>query len=152
MQRREGWMPASWKALLMSSHFCCSGSEMVHQRTSITPSTVGQAADNRSLFMQPVVTPPACLASPPPHSLAFPRQGSETQRQGRAASADGWLRTQLTTELWRIPAMELRLGRGEHRPRASTGSVTSKFLPSSKRGAGPGFHLRAVSALLVKTL
>lgn len=44
MQRREGWMPASWKALLMSSHFCCSGSEMVHQRTSITPSTVGQAS------------------------------------------------------------------------------------------------------------
>lgn len=36
--RREGWMPASWKALLMSLHFCCSGSEMVHHRTSIPPS------------------------------------------------------------------------------------------------------------------
>lgn len=44
MQRREGWMPASWKALLMSSHFRCSGSEMVHQLTSITPSTVGRAS------------------------------------------------------------------------------------------------------------
>lgn len=49
MQRREGWMPASWKALLMSSHFCCSGSEIVHQRTSITPSTVGQASRQQFL-------------------------------------------------------------------------------------------------------
>lgn len=46
--------------------------------------------------------------------------------------------------------MELRLGRGEHRPRASTGSMTSKFLPPSKKGAGPGSHLSAVSALLLK--
>lgn len=42
MQRREGWMPASWKALLMSLHFCCSGSEVVHHRTSILPSTGGR--------------------------------------------------------------------------------------------------------------
>lgn len=35
--RREGWIPASWKALLMSLHFCCSGSEVVHHRTSIPP-------------------------------------------------------------------------------------------------------------------
>lgn len=40
--RREGWIPASWKALLMSLHFCCSGSEMVHHRTSIPLSTGGR--------------------------------------------------------------------------------------------------------------
>lgn len=33
--RRDGWMSASWKALLMSLHFCCSGSEVVHHCTSI---------------------------------------------------------------------------------------------------------------------
>lgn len=33
--RREGEIPALSKALLMSLHFCCSGSEVVHHLTSI---------------------------------------------------------------------------------------------------------------------
>lgn len=41
-QSRAGWIPASWKALLMSLHFCCSGSEVVHHRTSIPPSAGGR--------------------------------------------------------------------------------------------------------------
>lgn len=40
-QRREGRMPAPWKALLMSVHFCCSASEMVHHCISVTQRTAG---------------------------------------------------------------------------------------------------------------
>lgn len=41
-QRREGWMPASRKAVLMLLHLCCSGSEVTHHRTSMPPSTAGR--------------------------------------------------------------------------------------------------------------
>ena len=40
--RREGWILTLWKASLMSLHFCCSGSEAVHHRTSILPSAGGR--------------------------------------------------------------------------------------------------------------
>lgn len=69
-------MPACWKALLMSLHFCCSGSEMVHHRTSIPPSAgdggggvgVGMGARTvrpGSCSPSPCV-PSACIASPVP--------------------------------------------------------------------------------------
>lgn len=54
-------MLACWKALLMSLHFCCSGSEMVHHRTSIPPSAgvggggaVGKNSETRLLQPQPL--------------------------------------------------------------------------------------------------
>lgn len=40
--RRAGWIPALWKAWLMSLHFCCSGSEVVHHCTSRPLSTAGR--------------------------------------------------------------------------------------------------------------
>lgn len=45
-QAMKGWMPASRKALLMSWHFSCSASEMVHHRTSVTCSPLC-AGDHR---------------------------------------------------------------------------------------------------------
>lgn len=79
--RTEGWMPACWKALLMSLHFCCSGSEMVHHRTSIPPST----GDGRGTVRlgpcspSPLWGPSAQIASPH-HSPALPLWGARAQR------------------------------------------------------------------------
>lgn len=81
-------MPASRKALLMSLHFCCSGSEMVHHCTSITPSAAREDSPQHFLT-QPAraKTPPACSANPLPHSLALPWRGSQTEA-GQACSMD----------------------------------------------------------------
>lgn len=53
-------MLACWKALLMSLHFCCSGSEMVHHRTSIPPSA-GVGGGGR---WARTVRPGSCSPSP----------------------------------------------------------------------------------------
>lgn len=81
MHRTEGWMPACWKALLMSLHFCCSASEMVHHRTSIPPSTgVGWGTVRPGpCSPSPLWDPSAQIASPH-HSPALPLCGTRAQR------------------------------------------------------------------------
>lgn len=84
-QRREGRMPAPWKALLMSVHFCCSASEMVHHCISVTQRTAGAG---QYFLTQPARHDPSHLDGQSPDTQPCTPMERQPDRQGKSVLMD----------------------------------------------------------------